>query len=137
MLKGEQCRAERKTKTMAHPDHPALLQWREVEQWNKWREREPEAQPDLSGADLHGTNLSGASLHEADLSKAYLVWANLRETDLAEADLSEANLRGANLYGAAFSDALIDGTDLRGIPWPLILELTRQPGVTWQDVYYD
>ena len=56
--------------------------------WNKWREKNPSVEINLSGADLGGVHLRNAELRNADLSAAYLVGADLS---------------GAHLIGATWS----------------------------------
>ena len=41
---------------MANPEHLELLK-EGVDAWNTWRERNPDVQPDLKGADLSTRNL--------------------------------------------------------------------------------
>jgi len=81
-----------------------------VDEWNKWRKKNPEIKIDLFGANLSGANLnlanlSGANLFGANLSGADLGRANLSEADLAAANLSEANFHGTNLSEANFYGA--------------------------------
>ena len=64
-------------------EHVSLLK-KSVEEWNQWRNENPEVTPDLEGASLSKANLAGANL-----TKANLHMANLFET----------NLKGAKLQG--------------------------------------
>jgi len=103
---------------MANPEHVEILK-QGVEVWNKWRMRNPDVKPDLSGANLSDALLSWANLRGADLSRANLIGAvlfraNLSGADLSWADLREAGLNGAHLSGANLSDALLSWADLRG-----------------------
>ena len=41
-----------------------------IEIWNKWRNKNLQSGPDLTGVDLSGSKLSGANLTAADLRKA-------------------------------------------------------------------
>jgi hypothetical protein len=41
------------------------------------------------------------------------------------------------LEAITLDGAILKLTDLRGIPWLLIMELTLQPGITWKNVFYD
>lgn len=91
---------------MANEEHLALLK-QGVEAWNTWRKRNPEEQPDLSGA-----NLRGASLSEANLREANLNLANLSGADLSEADLRKADLSGGDFTGADFSRAYLIRADV-------------------------
>ena len=79
---------------MANHEHVATLR-ADVDEWNRWREEEPDIRPDLTGANLHGANLV-----MADLSYVLLRGADLTLADLKGADLRWADLRGANLVGA-------------------------------------
>jgi uncharacterized protein YjbI with pentapeptide repeats len=84
---------------MATEEHLDVLR-QGVDAWNTWRERNPEIEPDLTGAGLAGWDLA-----KADLIEVYLTGANLSEANLAEANLVEANLIGADLVGADLSKA--------------------------------
>jgi Pentapeptide repeats (8 copies) len=123
---------------MANDEHLAvLLQGRQ--QWNEWRDANPDVKPDLREADLHEADLSGldlshAVLIDADLRKACLQGANLtdanlrradlRATDfrkadlhraiLAKTDLRDANLREADIREADMREARLPGADLEG-----------------------
>lgn len=98
---------------MANPDHLAVLN-AGVEEWNRWREKNPRVLPGLGGADLRRTRLSGANFGGADLSGAELELANLRWAILRGADLSKANLGRAKLRGANLTTANLTGADLSG-----------------------
>lgn len=107
---------------MANPEHLEILR-HGVKEWNEWREKHPEIQPELSGADLSEINLRGANLHRtdfrggtdlrrSDLCGADLSGADLRGVDLSEADLRGADLRETELSGAVFSEANLSDTNL-------------------------
>jgi len=128
---------------MANPNHLSIL-WQGVEVWNKWREDNPDVEPDLmranfsganlieadlnatnldgadlSGASLSSADLSGASLTGADLTRTHLFGAvlkgaNLRIANLRKSDLSIADLSGASLSGASLSGAKLSGANLSG-----------------------
>lgn len=113
---------------MANTEHLAIL-LEDVDEWNSWRDINPQIRPDLSGADLSGEylfeeDLSETELREAKLAEAYLYEtglilqymnrANLSRTYLVSADLSGADLSGANLSGANLSGANLSGADLAG-----------------------
>ena len=68
---------------MANPKHRKILS-KGVTRWNKWREKNPEEDPDLSEINLSGKNLSGINF----------TWANLEG----------ANFQGAILLGANFGN---------------------------------
>jgi hypothetical protein len=89
-----------------------------VEAWNKWREKNPFKDVDLSGANLYYAPLSGVNLHSANLRRANIInaelgWSNLAGANLCEAYLCGAYLRGANLIRANFSGAYLNEADLR------------------------
>jgi hypothetical protein len=92
---------------MANSDHLEVLrQGREA--IDKWRESNPSAALDLSGADLQGAGLAGVDLSDADLSRANLSGADLSGAVLTNADLTEANLRDANLDGADLKGTILE-----------------------------
>jgi Pentapeptide repeats (8 copies) len=133
----------RQRASVANEEHlSVLLQGRQ--QWNDWRDANPEVKPDLRNADLHEADLSGvnlshavlidADLHEAILQGANLAGANLRradlratnfrnadlhrailaKTDLRNANLKEADIREADMRGARLPGADFGGADLKG-----------------------
>jgi uncharacterized protein YjbI with pentapeptide repeats len=124
---------------MANQEHLEILK-KGVREWNRWRDRNLEIRPDLSGADLsvpmvpgrslHGlenmrplVELSGINLENADLSGANLEWAallnsrlvgtDLRGANLSESILGESDLSEADLLGANLRSAELIGTTLR------------------------
>ncbi len=56
---------------MAKKKHLKTLR-RGVEAWNVWREKNPDARPDLRDADLTDADLTDADLTHADLTHADL-----------------------------------------------------------------
>ena len=76
---------------------------RGVEEWNRWRDENPDITP----------NLEGVKCTHADRRKANLRNANLREADLSNSNFSEADLRNADLRGALLGDTKFKGADLR------------------------
>lgn len=89
---------------MANPEHLAILK-QGVEDWNKWRDKNRDVQPDLIGANLRGADLSGANLKDTNLFAANLQGADLRWAYLIKANLFESNLSGAKLFRADLSKA--------------------------------
>jgi hypothetical protein len=65
--------------SMPNLDHLRILN-KGVGPWNRWREEDPDASPDLNDAKLRGAVLSGM-----DLSWARLSGANLKKADFANA----------------------------------------------------
>ncbi len=116
---------------MANQKHLDLLK-QGVETWNKWRQENPNIQPDLSETRLpleylnsinlcqsflHNAYLSESQLEQANLAnavftKANLMMANLYKADLSGANLAEADLTHANLAGANLSNANLFKTNL-------------------------
>jgi len=125
----------------AKEKHLSILK-RGVEEWNKWRRRNPEIRPilydislssdalklDLScinfanavlvNANLSGAKLNGANFHEANLGEANLSWANLTEanfcrTDLYRTNLFHADLTNANLQGTQLAGTIFEEATLK------------------------
>jgi uncharacterized protein YjbI with pentapeptide repeats len=98
---------------MANPFHLAILE-RGVGVWNRWREENPEIEPDLMGLELYGTALRVADLTREDRMEVNLHEANFRTAKLAGANLATVYLTGADLGFADLRRANLDGADLRG-----------------------
>ena len=88
--------------------HEAIAR-HEIAIWNRMRRENPDAIPDLSGADLRRSDLRRADLHGVIFREA-----NLRAADLGEADLSGADLSRANLMLARLGSANLSGADFSG-----------------------
>ena len=104
---------------MANEEYFALLKAGRVEEWNKWRQKEPDTKVELRNAELGWVNLDGADLSRADLTRANLglarlCAANLSKANLTRAGFSHANLSGANLSGANLSGAYLMQSNLSG-----------------------
>ena len=89
---------------MAQPMHleriNEAIEKHDIAIWNKWREDNPDVQPDLSGASLKRVDLKEASLYGVIFKDA-----NLRGSDLSNADLHGSDLNKANLVRTHFSAA--------------------------------
>lgn len=113
---------------MANEEHVKLLK-RGVIAWNKWRENNPDAVPDLSRTKLRGIDLSNVNkivrknrvthnipykvnLSGANISAADLTFANLRIGSFVGANLNGSLLMGANFTMADLRDATFDGAYL-------------------------
>ena len=101
---------------MAIPQHLDVLK-QGIKAWNKWRQENPGAEPDLAGAKLSKANLKKANLSEtdlrwADLTSANLESANLNRADLRRAILSRTNFKRANLSEANLSETYLCRADL-------------------------
>ncbi len=97
-----------KGEAMANDEQLKILK-RGARAWNKWRNKNPNADVELSRADISKANLSGA-----DLSKAYISEANFEEADLSRANLMKAVLSGTNLYRANLTNTDLNGAKLIG-----------------------
>ncbi len=69
-----------------------------VEAWNKWREENPEIEPDLSDVDFSNLKLNNANLSDTDFRRS-----NLRNTDFRGANLVRADLRACNISQTSFN----------------------------------
>jgi hypothetical protein len=84
---------------MANEEHLEILR-QGVEVWNRWREENPETEPDLSMAGLCRASFLGASLRRAYLGGANVIAANFFGTDLSEATLLLTVFADMDLSGA-------------------------------------
>ena len=108
---------------MADAQQLALIR-QSVEEWNAWRDKNPDVRVDLFQADLRGAELERINLRNADLrntdlrevefDRACLRRANLAQAALSDASLFEAELSETNLSGADLSFARLEKADLRG-----------------------
>jgi uncharacterized protein YjbI with pentapeptide repeats len=108
---------------LANEQHINILS-QGVDAWNRWRETNPNIQPDLRRAnlanrDLAGANLSNANLDYAQLTSVNLIGANLNGADLQWANMrptplkrGESNLVPTNLTGATLVQARLIGATL-------------------------
>jgi uncharacterized protein YjbI with pentapeptide repeats len=69
---------------VANQEHVELLK-RGVDEWNQWRENNPNLRPDLREIELKRVDLRGVNLRKVDLSGAVLRGANLSKVDLSKA----------------------------------------------------
>ena len=101
---------------MANQEHLKILNGG-LEAWNRWREENSDAVPDLSHANLVGRTLMGINLSQAELGRANLRLTNMSGADLSHAsmvktDLSRTDLTHANLCHANLSMADLSRADL-------------------------
>ena len=88
-----------------------------VEEWNQWREENPEIEPDLSDIDLSDMKLNNANLSYTDLRRSVLRNTDFRGANLVRADLRAVNINKASfnlakLREANFSEAYLRESDL-------------------------
>jgi len=108
---------------MVDAEQLALIR-RTVEEWNAWRDKNPDVRVNLFNANLRGAklehvNLGNADLRNADLrevnfDRACLRRANLGQAALSDASLFQADLSETNLNGANLSFSRLEKADLRG-----------------------
>jgi uncharacterized protein YjbI with pentapeptide repeats len=91
---------------MANPEHLKILM-QGVEVWNRWRNENPDVEPNLSKADFAKAYLFDANLSDANLSGANLSGANLSKACFESANLSKTNLSGANISNGIFSPSTV------------------------------
>jgi len=94
---------------MANQEHLEILK-QGVEVWNKWRKKNKEIKPDLSGANLNNRQLNGANFENTDFELTYLNGVNLSDANLSFADLYKAKISNANLSRAKLSSAMMERT---------------------------
>jgi uncharacterized protein YjbI with pentapeptide repeats len=87
---------------------------RSVQEWNAWRQRRPDMQPDLSDANLVGAILIGADLSRVDLSRSKLIGTALIMTNFIKANLTKADLTNAFLGGTILDRTDLDDVNLSG-----------------------
>lgn len=97
---------------MTREEALAMLRAGKVEEWNTYREENPEWVPDLSKAVLEDAALDGVNLSSAKLSSVNLLAAKLREADLRTTLLVGAQAGGASLQGALLAGAHLEFSDL-------------------------
>jgi Pentapeptide repeats (8 copies) len=90
--------------------HRAILR-RGAEDWNKWREDNPETRPMLYDEDFSKDTFN-ADLKRANFANANLINTKFIGTDLEEANFHEANLKGAHLNDAKLTRANFCRADL-------------------------
>ena len=96
---------------------------KDVIEWNEWRDKNPNKEILLEGANLNKAFLEEVNFRKAELSKAKFQKANLTESNFArvygqfidfyQACLWGANLKKAILDGSIFLEALLIDIDLR------------------------
>lgn len=78
--------------------------------WNRWREKNPDIVPQLSGLELHGYF---SSPHWTKLKNANCPQSKSRRLEVNEINLSGANLRGARLNLVDFSKSNFENANLQ------------------------
>lgn len=101
-----------------------------ADEWNSWREANPDIVPDFDNAVLRDVtldrmDLSGARFMHADLTGAVIRWGSLAGADFQWARLDRARFSNVSLNGVRFetaslvdaylAHAKLDGAHLRGV----------------------
>ena len=125
---------------MANPEHLEILK-QGVEVWNKWREENPDFEPDLAGikysrTDWKGIDLSRAVLRDAELSETQLGMSDLTEADLTDANLEGAALKQADLSGSILKDCSFDKALLKAASFSGIIFTRRSNFIVRRDVNF-
>ena len=101
---------------MANQQHLDII-FKGVQNWNAWREANPDEWLDFSDATLEKLDLTGINLRRTfieDLSDGFYIGVNLININLTNANLTNAVLTGADLTGANLSGANLCYADLEG-----------------------
>jgi hypothetical protein len=80
---------------MANQEHVERLRKSTTQEWNDWREENPQIIPDLEGADLNNGNFTGVNLRDSKLRGATFVNSYLEGVDLRGADIRDIVLTRA------------------------------------------
>lgn len=92
------------------------------EEWNSWRESNPDIKLDiteinLNDRELSGYNFSGINFSNSTFVKATICNTDLTNTNFESAQLFKADLTGSNLSNSNFKDATLEKTDLSFTIW--------------------
>jgi len=106
---------------MSNKYHLEILK-KGAEQWNCWREENPEETPDFSWANLPGMDLRNYNFENANLKLAFCKKCNFTDANFQNSNLYGANLEltnctnsnfsGANLEGALIKNAILKNSNL-------------------------
>jgi uncharacterized protein YjbI with pentapeptide repeats len=96
---------------MADPNHLNILM-QGADTWNKWREVNPNVEPDLRDSDLSGKDLREFNFYNTNLSGSNLTGVDFRDANLIGANLGRTKLNGANLYKVPAEHSYFTGADL-------------------------
>ncbi|BAY99935.1 pentapeptide repeat protein [Tolypothrix tenuis PCC 7101] len=83
---------------------------RGVEEWNRWREKEPNTIPDLTGANFKHNNFAGIDFTKADLRDCDFRAKNLSKANFSKANICGCDFRNSNCQNADFSEVLAGQT---------------------------
>jgi hypothetical protein len=120
---------------MPNPTHVELVK-KGTPSIAEWRDKNKEADLDLSKADLSKAHLPNADLAECDLSGANLSEAFMAWSSLAKANLSGASLRKTNLAFCCLARANLSNSDLSGAQlFGANLTRANLTGARFQDSY--
>lgn len=96
---------------MAKAEHRKILLKHGVEAWNKWRQGNPDINPNLSevSSGFSNFNFNGGNFRNTNLSRV-----NFNSTEFIDADFSNADLRESNFAGVSFDSATLTHAALGG-----------------------
>jgi uncharacterized protein YjbI with pentapeptide repeats len=97
---------------MANPEHLKILE-KGIEARNQWRERYPDLEPDLSGADLSIADQKTLRRRMELLGEVLKKPRQSRDVEVREPFLHGPDLRGVNFRGSDLHGASIRISDLR------------------------
>ena len=80
-----------------------------VDNWNEWRDKNPELIPDLSWSSISNLDLKGINLENTNLKLAFC-----KGCDFSNANLRHAVFFGANLENCIFRNADIENVNFEG-----------------------
>ena len=83
-----------------------------VKAWNKWRDKNPNINPELAGVQLSYFDLDGINLARADLRRVNLSHGSFRNSYFQNADLRGANLNELHLLSSCLNSANLSNASL-------------------------
>lgn len=109
-----------------------------VDNWNKWREKNPDIRPDLSKAHLEAANLIGAHLEEANLEYAHLEGANCCRAffDVASR-LNNVSFSDKKHGAASLADLSWGDVNLSVIKWSQVNKLGDEDKAVQRKLFID
>jgi len=92
---------------MSNYEHVEILK-KGVENWNEWRKKEPDIEPDLEDEDFFCMNLQKINLKGALLEGANFHYSDLQHSNFERAIIGDTKIRCADLRHATI-DISLDG----------------------------
>jgi len=110
----------------ANSRHLSMLK-KGAKAWNKWREKNPDVIPQLSGLDLSDENchdLSGYNFDHANLTRVYGQSISFENASLVEVNLERAKFKNTVFSGACLAKANLKNIELDST-WLINADLTE------------